>query len=145
LSITLKRPQKETNCEKKKYNCHQFPLNESIMRIANQQRRRKRRSHHLVHKVEELVGEKGERVPALLAPAAGDHPAQINVQEGGLEPEVSPHQIPRAIVQISRQILLHGYELNGAALDPANAPLQLHRPLIHWEELSAAVSLALDC
>jgi hypothetical protein len=65
-----------------------FPVNESIVRIANQQRRRKRRSHHLVQKVEELVGEKGEHLPALLAPAAGDHPAQINVQEGGLETEV---------------------------------------------------------
>lgn len=46
--------------------------------------KRRHRSHNLIHEVEEIVGEKGDLLPALLALVAGNHTVQVNVQEGGL-------------------------------------------------------------
>jgi len=93
--------------------------------------RRRHQSHHLIHEVEEIVGEKGNLLPALLALVMGDHTAQVNVQEGGFELEIPPDQIPQIIIQISHQILFHGQNLKRGALDPTNASPQFH-PLIHW-------------
>ena len=50
--------------------------------------------NHLIRAVEEFVGENCEGLPALIVLASRDHTAQINVQEGGLEPEVPQDQVP---------------------------------------------------
>lgn len=88
--------------------------------------KRRHRFHNLIHEVEEIVAEKGDLLPALLAVVAGNHTVQVNVQEGGLQLEIPPDQIPQVIIQISRQILLHGQKLKCRALDPTNASPQLH-------------------
>lgn len=87
---------------------------------------------HLIHGVEELVGDDSERLLVLFALAEGDHAAEVDAQEGGLEPEVPPNEVPRLLV-VRLQVLLHREEFNGTVLDPAEAPLLLHlvvhRPL----------------
>ena len=81
---------------------------------------------HLIHGVEEPVGEDGERLLVLFALAAGDHAAEVDVQEGGLQPDVPPNKVPRVLV-VHFQVLLHcREEFDRAVLDPAETPLQLH-------------------
>lgn len=80
---------------------------------------------HLIHGVEELVGDDSERLLVLFALAEGDQAAEVDAQEGGLEPEVPPNEVPRLLV-VRLQVLLHRQEFNGAVLDPAEAPLLLH-------------------
>ena len=55
-----------------------------IKATATKDGKRRHRSHNLIHEVEEIIGEKGDLLPALLALVAGNHTIQVNVQEGGL-------------------------------------------------------------
>lgn len=94
----------------------------------------------LFHVGEELVGDVGERLLPWVVPAGGgDQLVQIAVQEGGLQPELSPHHLPCLLVvrgQLLRMLLLrHPQQIHHALPDPVHAPLPLHAHSFHRREL----------